>query len=123
MASETRESLPSSLAVTSASLLFVLAMRKRRKIALNRISETRNGRRDDMKDIVWIFRSFGFRAGITFVWDSLVRKLRRKSSAPIFEELNDEEARQVAWAFGIFRWQDREDLNDQWNAFDKHTLH
>lgn len=76
-----------------------------------------------MKDIIWIFRSFGFIIGLRFVWDSLVRKLRRKPAAPIFEDLNDEEARQVAWSFGIFRWSDREDLNQQWNAFEKHTLH
>ena len=89
----------------------------------NGILGTKSRKVVEMKDIIWIFRSFGFMVGLRFVWDGLVRKLRRKTQAPIFEDLNDEEARHVAWSFGIFRWTDREDLNDQWNAFEKHTLH
>lgn len=123
MAKEAREFLPSVLAKTSESLLFVLAMKKKQKTFASGTSETVSGMRIEMKDIIWVFRSFGFRAGVTFIWDSLVRKLRRRSAAPSFEQLTDEEARQVAWAFGIYRWYDREDLNSQWNAFDKHTLH
>jgi hypothetical protein len=98
-------------------------MRRKRKITASGTSGIKNGRIVEMKDIIWIFRSFGFIIGLRFVWDSLVRKLRRKTQAPIFEELNDEEAQQVAWSFGIFRWIDRQDLNDQWNAIEKHTLH
>lgn len=120
MAKETSESLPHGLSVTSETLLFVLAMRGKRKTTT---SERISGRVVDMKDVIWAFRSFGFIIGIRFLWDCLVRRLRRKKSAPVFQELTDEEARQVAWAFGIFRWSDREDLNQQWEAIEKNTLH
>ena len=43
----------------------------------------------------------------------------------MFETLTDEEAQNVAWAFGIYRWTDRKDLNAQWNDMEQrfHTLH
>lgn len=80
-----------------------------------------------MKDIIWIFRDFGFWAGAHYCWDSLVvkvsRLISRKPTPKLFEELSDKEARQVAWAFGIYKWNSRQDLNDQWNVFESHTLH
>jgi hypothetical protein len=79
-----------------------------------------------MKDAIWVFRSFGFIAGIIYVKDSFLRLFRKKSKkANMFEDLTDEQARNVAWAFGIYRWTDREDLNRQWNDFEQrmNTLH
>lgn len=79
-----------------------------------------------MKEIIWVFRSFGFIAGLIFLKDVVVRLFRKKSKRPqLFEDLTDEQARNVAWAFGIFRWADREDLNRQWNEMEQrfHTLH
>lgn len=79
-----------------------------------------------MKDIIWVFRSFGFLAGVIYVKDLIARLFRKKAkSAQVFEDLTDEQARNVAWAFGIFRWTDREDLNRQWNEFEQriNTLH
>ena len=120
MVNETRESLPFGLAVSSATLLFVIVTKRNRKTLA---SVSGSGKTANMKDIIWVFRSFGFIIGIRFLWDSLVRRLQRKKQAPVFQDLTDEEARQVAWAFGIFRWSDREDLNQQWEAIEKHTLH
>jgi len=40
-----------------------------------------------------------------------------------FEELSDEEAQQVARAFGIFTWQDRQDLNEKIGNNDERVLH
>lgn len=79
-----------------------------------------------MKDVIWVFRSFGFVAGMIFIKDSLLRLFRKKSKRPrMFETLTDEEAQNVAWAFGIYRWTDRKDLNAQWNDMEQrfHTLH
>ena len=79
-----------------------------------------------MKEIIWVFRSFGFIAGILYLKDKILRLFRKKSKrVEVFEDLTDEQARNVAWAFGIFRWTDREDLNRQWNEFEKrlNTLH
>lgn len=79
-----------------------------------------------MKDIIWVFRSFGFIAGLIFLKDSVVRLFRKKQKREqMFEDLTDNQARDVAWAFGIYRWTDREDLNRQWNDFEQrmNTLH
>ncbi len=87
-----------------------------------------------MKEAFWVFRSFGLVAGVLFVWHSLLRRLRKirdfvlrrkPKRHQMFEELSDKEARNVAWAFGIYRWTDRKDLNRQWNEFEKrlNTLH
>lgn len=79
-----------------------------------------------MRDIIWVFRSFGFIAGMTFLKDSFLRLFRRKNKKQqMFEDLTDEQAEKIAWAFGIFRWTDRKDLNRQWNDFEQqfHTLH
>ena len=73
----------------------------------------------------WVFRSFGFKAGITYLWDSLKRASKPKTKKRIvrFEDLSDDDAFTVAWSFGIFRWTNREDLNRQWNAFKQNILH
>lgn len=79
-----------------------------------------------MKDIIWVFRSFGFIAGIIYIKDSFLRLFRRKRKpAQMFEDLTDEQAQSIAWAFGIYRWTDRKDLNRQWNDFEQrmNTLH
>lgn len=79
-----------------------------------------------MKDIIWVFQSFGFIAGIIFIKDMVVRRFRKKPKRQqMFEELSDEAARSIAWAFGIYRWTDRKDLNRQWNDLEQrfHTLH
>ena len=31
-----------------------------------------------------------------------------------FEDLDDESAKWQAWGFGIYKWNDRQDLNRQW---------
>jgi hypothetical protein len=51
------------------------------------------------------------------------RLLGRAKKPKRFEELSDEEAKQVAWAFGIYRWQDRQDLNEQFGNNDERVLH
>jgi hypothetical protein len=80
-----------------------------------------------MKDAIWVFKSFGFKAGVLFVVGTITtgikRLLGRAKKPKRFEELSDEEARQVAWAFGIFQWQDRQDLNDKFGNNDERVLH
>jgi vancomycin permeability regulator SanA len=80
-----------------------------------------------MKDAYWVFKSFGFKAGILFVVGAttmgIKRLLGRAKKPKRFEELSDEEAKQVAWAFGIYRWQDRQDLNEQFGNNDERVLH
>lgn len=79
-----------------------------------------------VKDIIWVFRSFGFIVGCIYLKDAFLRLFRKKSKKQeMFEDLTDEQARDVAWAFGIYRWTDREDLNRQWNDFEQrmNTLH
>ena len=91
------------------------------------IGMTNAGNRDTMKDAIWVFKSFGFKAGAIYVveasvlWVKRLLGLAKKSKR--FEDLTDEEARNVAWAFGIFRWQDRQDLNEQFNKFEERVLH
>ena len=80
-----------------------------------------------MKNVFWVFQSFGFRAGIRYVWDAFwlkMRRLFRLSPKPMkFEDLTDEQAEKVAWAFGLYQWEDREDLNKKWVHFENQTLH
>lgn len=80
-----------------------------------------------MKDVIWVFRDFGFWAGVHYCWDAMVVRVRRLVSRPPspkrFEDLTDEEARNVVWAFGIYKWNNREELNEQWKVFESHTLH
>jgi hypothetical protein len=79
-----------------------------------------------MKEVIWVFRSFGFIAGLIYIKDMILRLFRKKQKHPqVFEHLTDDQARNVAWAFGIFRWSDREDLNRQWNELEQrfNTLH
>ncbi len=128
METEANDPRQSVLGVASEMLLFVaLSMRKRWRISANGTNGITVGTRTKMKDVIWVFRSFGFIAGVKFVWDAtnlyFRRLVRREKSPKRFEELTDEEARNVAWAFGIFRWQDRQDLNEQWSRLDDRTLH
>jgi hypothetical protein len=76
-----------------------------------------------VKTILWVYRSFGFRAAILYVKDVILVGLRRlggEEVAPRFEDLTDAEARDVANAFGIYRWYDRDDLNRQWYELERH---
>lgn len=73
-------------------------------------------------DALWIFKSFGFRAGIKFLWDSFLLKVKRlliRETPMRFEDLTDEEAEKVAWAFGLHKWDDRDHLNRIWHNFEK----
>ena len=80
-----------------------------------------------MKDAFWVFKSFGLKAGFLFVAGTIATAFRRlfgRAKKPKrFEELSDEEAQQVARAFGIFSWQDRQDLNERIGNNDERTLH
>lgn len=80
-----------------------------------------------MKDAIWIFKSFGIKAGVLFVWGAAVlwfkRLFGRAKKPKRFEELSDEEAQQVARTFGIFQWQDRQDLNEKIGNNDERVLH
>ena len=79
-----------------------------------------------MKNFVWILKSFGVVASVVFLWHSLLRevgRLFRRERIKRFEDLTDEEAYQTARAFGIYKWYDREDLNQTWKEFDGRTLH
>jgi hypothetical protein len=74
------------------------------------------------KDTLWIFRTFGFKAGVRFLWDSIKLFFKRtvKREKPMkFSELTDAEAEQVAYAFGIHKWEDRDHLNRIWHNFEK----
>lgn len=82
----------------------------------------------NMKDVIWIFKSFGFRAGLLFILGSIGTKFRRligRSKKPKkFEELSDEEAREVAAQFGIYPGQTRQMLNYQFKETNENrTLH
>jgi len=73
-------------------------------------------------DASWVFKSFGFLPGIQFVLNGAWVNLKRlfvKETEQKFEDLTDEEAQACAWAFGIFKWEDREDLNRQWKLFEE----
>lgn len=74
------------------------------------------------KDSLWIFRTFGFKTGLQFVWDSIKLWLKRKvkREEPMkFSQLSDAEAEQVAWAFGIYKWDNRDHLNRIWHNHEK----
>lgn len=75
-----------------------------------------------MKDAKWIFQSFGIRAGLRYVWDTLclrVKRLVKREEVTRFEDLTDEQAEKVAWAFGLHKWDDRDHLNRIWHNFEK----
>lgn len=80
-----------------------------------------------MKDALWVFKSFGLKAGILFVVGTITTGIKRffglAKKPKRFEELSDEEAQQVARAFGIFQWQDRQDLNEKIGNNDERVLH
>lgn len=65
-----------------------------------------------MKYLIWVFQSFGFRAGVTYCWDAFWLKIRRAlklSPPPVnFEELS---------------FDDLEDTRDALNGTNNHTLH
>jgi hypothetical protein len=74
-----------------------------------------------VQDSVWMFRSFGFMAGVRFLVNTTIRNLRllwKKEEPTRFKDLSDEDAQACAWAFGIHTWTDRADLNRQWNKFE-----
>lgn len=80
-----------------------------------------------MKDAYWVFKSFGLKAGFLFVAGTIAttvkRLLGRAKKPKRFEQLSDEEAQQVARAFGIFSWQDRQELNEKIGNNDERILH
>jgi hypothetical protein len=81
-----------------------------------------------MKDTFWVFKSFGFRAGILFVAGAISIKLKRliglAKKPKKFEELSDAEAREIASAYGIYPGQTRNMLNYQFNEQNENrTLH
>ena len=80
-----------------------------------------------MKDALWVFKSFGLKAGILFVTGTAATSIKRlfglAKKPKRFEELSDEEAQQIARAFGIFQWQDRQELNEKIGNNDERTLH
>ena len=92
-----------------------------------KIGMTNAGKVSVMKDALWVFKSFGIKAGILFMAGAVAMKFKRlfglAKKPKRFEELSDEEAKQVAWAFGIFQWQDRQDLNEKIGNNDERTLH
>lgn len=65
-----------------------------------------------MKYLIWVFQSFGFKAGITYCWDALLLKVRRKlglSPPPVnFEALS---------------FEDLDDIRDSMNGTSNRTLH
>lgn len=65
-----------------------------------------------MQDALWIFRSFGFKAGVRYCWGTFWLKVRRAlglAPKPIdFSELS---------------YEDIEDMHDVLNGDDNRTLH
>jgi hypothetical protein len=86
-----------------------------------------------MREVFFVFRWFGFGAGMMFIFDSILRAIRRflnrlsRKRFPIrFEDLTDDEARMTLWAAGISGWEDkcREEMNRIWNEFiTNETIH
>lgn len=80
-----------------------------------------------MKEIFFVFRHFGFGAGIVFIFSFIVRGFKRllnkvsRRKFPIrFEDLTRENAEMTLWAAGVSDWPDdcsREELNKIWNDF------
>lgn len=73
----------------------------------------------------WIVKSFGIKAGILYLWDTMhlkfnkwfhSNKLKRTKS---FNDLSDEDAEKTAISFGIHQWDDRDHLNKIWQSFKK----
>lgn len=75
-----------------------------------------------IRDGKWVFETFGWKAALVYLWDSLLRGIRRlspeKEDKRTFVQLTDEEAQWTAWAFGIHTWTDRADLNRQWEELE-----
>ena len=72
-----------------------------------------------------IAKDFGIIAAIRYLWDTMWLKVRRRFRRERiirFEDLTDQEARQVAWAFGLYSFDDRVQLNREWEKLDR-TLH
>jgi hypothetical protein len=70
----------------------------------------------------WVLRSFGLMAAWRYLWDITKLRIKRlftKEKPKRFEDLSDAEAEQVAWAFGIHKWDDRDHLNRVWHNFEK----
>ncbi len=65
-----------------------------------------------MKYIVWVFKSFGFKAGLSYCWDASRLWVKRKlglAPPPVnFEGLS---------------FDDLEDVRDSMNGTSNHTLH
>lgn len=81
-----------------------------------------------MKDALWVFKSFGFLAGVRFIAGAVHIKLKRlvglSKKPKKFEELSDDEAREIASAYGIYPGQTRNMLNYQFNEQNENrTLH
>ena len=76
-----------------------------------------------LQDAAWVFETFGFVAGIKFLFNSTKTKIKRflpkEGDNRTFEQLTDEEAQWTAWAFGVHTWTNRADLNRQWNEFER----
>lgn len=73
-------------------------------------------------DSLWVMNTFGFKAGLQFMWDSF--KLWMQGNAGLkktkpFHKLSNEEASQLAFASGIYYWEDRNHLNEIWEDFRK----
>lgn len=65
-----------------------------------------------MKDVLWVFRSFGFKLGVRYCWDALCLGVRRKlglSPKPI--------------DFSGLSFEDIEDMKETLNGTDNRTLH
>lgn len=89
---------------------------------------TISGKPNVMKDALWVFKAFGFKAGVLFVAGTIAtgfkRLLRLTKKPKKFEELSDTEARQLASAFGINPYQGRDAMNSQFNDYNHNrTLH
>ena len=69
-----------------------------------------------MKDASWVFKQFGFKAGILFVMGSLGTGFKRligvAKKPKKFEELSPHEVEMVEKSFGIYRWRDPTNHNE-----------
>ncbi len=78
-----------------------------------------------LKNFIWVLKNFGIVVSMIYLWNSLCLRIKRlfsRERIKRFEDLTDEEATQVAMAFGIYKYYDRHDLNQIWKDFDR-TLH
>lgn len=81
-----------------------------------------------MKDALWVFKSFGLKAGVLFVVGTLSTRLKRltgiSKKPKRFDELSDEEARKIALALGVNPFQTRDQLNNEVeDNLNSRTLH